>query len=48
MPDPTKDRELLKPGGRGLFLIKNFMDKVEFNRKGNTVKMVKLLRNRDG
>jgi len=42
LPDPTRDENLIKAGGRGLFLIRNMMDKVEFNSKGNKVTMTKL------
>ena len=42
LPDPTKDENILKAGGRGLFLIRNLMDKVEFNTKGNRIIMTKL------
>lgn len=28
--DPTKEENLLKPRGRGIFLIKQFVDKVDF------------------
>ena len=30
LPDPTKDENLLQPHGRGIFLIKQFVNKVEF------------------
>ena len=42
LPDPTKPENLLKSGDRGLFLIRNIMDKVEFNSKGNKITMTKL------
>lgn len=40
--DPTQDENLLKTGGRGLFLIHHIMDKVEFNSKGNSITMTKV------
>ena len=46
IPDPTKGKSLFKAGGRGLYLIRKFMDKVEFNKKGNFIKMVKYIRNK--
>lgn len=42
--DPTATENILKPGGRGLLLIKNLMDEVKFNDRGNEIKMVKYLR----
>ena len=44
VPDPAKEEHLLRTGGRGIFLIKHLMDKVEFNKKGNIIKMTKQLR----
>ncbi|MFA5094262.1 MAG: ATP-binding protein [Candidatus Omnitrophota bacterium] len=41
VPDPRSEENILKHGGRGLFLIKNLMDKVEFNDSGNEIKMIK-------
>ena len=41
LSDPTQDGDLLKARGRGLFLIHNIMDKVEFNVQGNKVTMTK-------
>jgi serine/threonine-protein kinase RsbW len=43
IPDPRSNGNILKHGGRGLFLIRNLMDKVEFNNSGNEIKMVKFL-----
>jgi serine/threonine-protein kinase RsbW len=42
-PDPRSDKNILKHGGRGLFLIRNLMDEVEFNDSGNEIKMVKFI-----
>ncbi len=39
--DPTKEENLLRTSGRGVFLIKKLMDKVEFNTKGNIIIMKK-------
>lgn len=44
LPDPTREKNLLKAKGRGVFLIKHLMGKVEFNKKGNRITMTKYLR----
>jgi len=41
VPDPTKDENLEAFSGRGLVLMRAYMDKVEFNEKGNSVTMTK-------
>ena len=41
VPDPTLDENLDKPTGRGLMLIRAYMDTVEYNEKGNELHMVK-------
>ena len=41
VPDPRYGENLYKPEGRGLFLMRSYMDKVEFNERGNSVCMVK-------
>jgi serine/threonine-protein kinase RsbW len=41
VPDPRFGDNIYKTGGRGLFLIRAYMDKVEFNEQGNCVHMVK-------
>jgi serine/threonine-protein kinase RsbW len=38
--DPTLPANRLRAGGRGLFLIRKLMDHVEFNERGNSIKMV--------
>lgn len=38
--DPTLPRNRVRPGGRGIFLIKKLMDRVEFNERGNSITMV--------
>ena len=43
LADPTKKTNLLKVGGRGVYLIKALMDRVEFSKKGNRIKMVKFI-----
>ncbi len=39
--DPTQGSNLHKPYGRGLFLIRAFMDEVEFNDQGNEITLIK-------
>ncbi len=41
LPDPTDPANLEKVSGRGLLLMKTFMDEVSFNATGNQVTMVK-------
>ena len=38
--DPTLDENLELPTGRGLLLIRAYMTSVEYNAKGNRVRMV--------
>jgi CheY-like chemotaxis protein len=38
--DPTEAMNLEKPSGRGLFLIRTFMDEVAFNEHGNEITLV--------
>lgn len=40
LPDPTDLANLDKPSGRGLMLIRTFMDEVRHNEKGNEIHMV--------
>ena len=37
LADPTEKDYLRRPHGRGIFLIRKFMNKVEFNKKGNCI-----------
>jgi len=41
LPDPREDENLCKDSGRGVLLMREYMDKVEFNSSGNCVHMVK-------
>jgi CheY-like chemotaxis protein/anti-sigma regulatory factor (Ser/Thr protein kinase) len=43
LPDPTDPANLERPNGRGILLIRTFMDEVTYNEKGNEVRMVKQL-----
>lgn len=42
LPDPTDEEHLDSPHGRGVMLIKEMMDEVEYNACGNQVTMLKL------
>jgi len=42
LPDPRHSEELAKVSGRGLLLVRSFMDEVTFNDMGNEITMVKL------
>lgn len=39
LPDPTSPDNILKENGRGIFLMKNLADKVEFADEGNKVSL---------
>ena len=39
LPDPTAPENIAKPGGRGIFLMKNLCDEIEFSDNGRAVKM---------
>jgi anti-sigma regulatory factor (Ser/Thr protein kinase) len=41
LPDPTKPENLLKASGRGVMLMRTFMDEVSYNEIGNEVTMIK-------
>jgi len=43
IPDPITPENLEKLNGRGLFLIQNAMDRVEFADKGRIIKIMKFL-----
>jgi serine/threonine-protein kinase RsbW len=40
VPDPTLPDRVERPDGRGLFIIRNLVDEVRFNERGNTICMV--------
>ena len=42
IPDPRTPENLHRVSGRGLFLIRNFMDQVAHNSAGNQITMTKL------
>jgi len=37
IPDPLKEENLLKEGGRGVYLIEQYADDVEFSKKGTKI-----------
>ena len=37
LPDPTDPKHIDQPNGRGVFLMRNLADKVEFEEKGSKV-----------
>ena len=44
VPDPTKDENILRTSGRGIFFMRNFMDEVEWLTDlngGTSVRMIK-------
>ncbi|HSL53167.1 MAG TPA: ATP-binding protein [Pyrinomonadaceae bacterium] len=41
IPDPCDPENLFRTSGRGVLLIYNIMDEVEYNAQGNRVKMIK-------
>ena len=43
VPDPTDDENLENPGGRGIMLIRSFMNAVAYNERGNRLTMIKKL-----
>jgi anti-sigma regulatory factor (Ser/Thr protein kinase) len=40
VPDPTTPENLMKPCGRGLFLMRKLLDEVTYNARGNQVTLV--------
>jgi serine/threonine-protein kinase RsbW len=41
VPDPRSEENLYKSWGRGLLLMRSYMDVVEYNKTGNCVHMIK-------
>jgi sigma-B regulation protein RsbU (phosphoserine phosphatase) len=41
IPDPTLPENLIKDCGRGIYIVRNYTDKIEFNKKGNRVTITK-------
>ncbi len=44
MPDPTTNGNILRAHGRGVYLIHKLMDRVQYNDRGNRIKLIKYLR----
>ncbi|KMQ52082.1 Serine phosphatase RsbU, regulator of sigma subunit [Chitinispirillum alkaliphilum] len=42
IPDPTLPENIIKDGGRGLYICRNYADNLEFSEKGNRVTFVKM------
>jgi len=42
VPDPREGNNVFKASGRGLLLMKTYMDSVEYNAQGNCVHMIKI------
>jgi serine/threonine-protein kinase RsbW len=38
--DPTEEPRVLLPGGRGVFLMRHLVDRLEYNRTGNRVRLI--------
>ena len=41
VPDPTRDENLEKTSGRGVALIRSFVDEVHYNQSGNSIELIK-------
>lgn len=39
LPDPTDPKNIDKPSGRGVFLMKNLADSIQFEQNGKTVRL---------
>ena len=48
VPDPTAVENLERPCGRGLMLMRHYMNEVEYNERGNIVSMRRVFRNTNG
>ena len=40
VPDPTEPENVLKANGRGLYLMRQLLDEVSFNERGNQVTLI--------
>lgn len=40
VPDPTSPANIVRTGGRGIFLMRSLLDDVVFNERGNSVTLV--------
>jgi serine/threonine-protein kinase RsbW len=41
VPDCTAEENLTRPSGRGIMLMRAYMDQVQYSRRGNMVRMIK-------
>jgi serine/threonine-protein kinase RsbW len=41
IPDPTLPENIVKDRGRGLYIVQKYVDSIEFNSKGNRVRITK-------
>ena len=48
IPDPTAPSNLVKSGGRGIFLMRSLLDEVMYNDTGNSVTLILRLGTQDG
>jgi len=48
VPDPTADENLCKPCGRGIMLMRSYMDEVSYTSSGREVHLVKYRRHAAG
>ncbi len=48
VPDPTQPEHLSRPSGRGILLMRAYMNEVTYNAKGNCVHLVKLRNHQAG
>ncbi len=46
--DPRDEQNIMKEGGRGVFLIHKLMDKVSYNKRGNKIRMTKFFQSGSG
>ena len=48
VPDPTAVENLERPCGRGLMLMRHYMNEVAYNAEGNRVSMSRVFKNQNG
>lgn len=44
LPDPTKEENILCEHGRGVFIIREYMDEMKYNKKGNELTFSKKIK----
>lgn len=47
VPDPRSGENIYKTEGRGLLLIRSYMDVVDFNKRGNRIHMIRYRKKKD-